>query len=161
MPKHLDTAAIGLLRKQAQQIIKNQIMPAYQNYYDFMVNHYQPNARKNIAASSLPNGLQYYTNRLQHYTTLPLSAEQVHQIGLTEVARIRDEMNTIISDVAFEGSFADFAESITESSEEEASKALLRCGFAAVPASLISQAVGLEKRYRLSVMGGGGSGDPW
>jgi uncharacterized protein (DUF885 family) len=110
MPKHLDTAAVDLLRKKAQQIIKNRIMPAYQNYYDFMVNHYQPNARKNIAASSLPNGSQYYTNRLQHYTTLPLSAEQVHQTGLTEVARIRDEMNTIISDVAFKGSFADFVD---------------------------------------------------
>ncbi|MFT5756011.1 MAG: hypothetical protein ACI9LM_000723 [Alteromonadaceae bacterium] len=110
MPKHLDKTAIDLLRKQAQQSIKNKIFPAYQNYYDFMVNHYKPSARKNIAASSLPNGSQYYDNRLKHYTTLPLSAEQVHQTGLTEVARIRDEMHNVINEVGFKGSFAEFVD---------------------------------------------------
>ena len=108
MPKHIDVKAAASLRKQAQQIIKHKITPAYQKYYDFMVNHYQPNARKNIAASSLPNGNQYYANRLQHYTTLPMSAEQVHQRGLTEVARIREEMNAIIKQVNFTGSFSEF-----------------------------------------------------
>jgi len=108
MPKHFDATAIALFRKQAKQVIKNKIMPTYQQYYNFMVSRYQPNARKNIAASSLPNGHQYYKNRLQHYTTLPMTAEEVHQIGLTEVARIRNEMNTIISRVGFKGSFADF-----------------------------------------------------
>jgi len=108
MPKHFDVTAIALFRKQAKQVIKNKIMPTYQQYYNFMVSRYQPNARKNIAASSLPNGHQYYKNRLQHYTTLPMTAEEVHQIGLTEVARIRNEMNTIISRVGFKGSFADF-----------------------------------------------------
>jgi len=110
MPKHLDMTVAKLLRKQAQEIIKNQIMPAYQDYYDFMVNRYQPNARKNIAASLLPSGDKYYANRLQHYTTLPLSAEQVHKTGLAEVARIRDEMNKIIQYVGFKGSFADFVD---------------------------------------------------
>jgi len=110
MPKHFDATASALLREKAKHIIKSKIMPTYQQYYDFMVNRYQPNARKNIAASSLPKGHQYYKNRLQHYTTLPMTADEVHQIGLTEVARIRDEMNTIISRVGFKGSFADFTQ---------------------------------------------------
>ena len=73
-----------------------------------MVQRYQPNARTNIAASSLPNGEAYYLNRLQHYTTLPISIDDVHKTGLAEVKRIRLEMDNIIKQLDFKGSFADF-----------------------------------------------------
>lgn len=96
------------LQKKAKSVISNKVMPAYQAYYDFMVNEYQPNARDNIAANSLPNGDAYYQNRLEHYTTLPLTAQQVHQRGLAEVKRIRAEMAEIITQVKFDGSFSDF-----------------------------------------------------
>ncbi|MEI6893181.1 MAG: DUF885 domain-containing protein [Colwellia sp.] len=98
------------LQRQAKQIISTKVMPAYKAYYDFMVNEYQPNARDNIAANSLPNGNEYYQNRLEHYTTLPLTAEKVHQQGLAEVKRIRSEMDEIIKQVGFDGSFADFVQ---------------------------------------------------
>lgn len=98
------------LQGQAKHILNTKVMPAYQAYYDFMVNEYQPNARDNIAASSLPNGTKYYQNRLQHYTTLPLTAMQVHQQGLAEVARIRAEMDEVIEQVNFAGSFSDFVQ---------------------------------------------------
>ena len=98
------------LQKKAKSVITTHVMPAYQAYYDFMVNKYQPNARDNIAANSLPNGDAYYQNRLEHYTTLQLTAEQVHQRGLAEVKRIRAEMTEIIAQVNFDGSFSDFVE---------------------------------------------------
>ncbi len=98
------------LQQQAKHILSTKVMPSYQAYYDFMVDEYQPNARDNIAAISLPNGIDYYQNRLEHYTTLPMTAAQVHQQGLAEVKRIRAEMDEIIEQVNFDGSFSDFVQ---------------------------------------------------
>lgn len=98
------------LKTQAQKVLAELVMPAYQKYYDFMVNQYQVHARDNIAATSLPNGNNYYQNRVEHYTTLPMTAEQIHQQGLLEVKRIRAEMDVIIKQVNFDGSFSEFVQ---------------------------------------------------
>ncbi|WP_258872728.1 DUF885 domain-containing protein [Thalassotalea euphylliae] len=110
MPKHLSDAQKETLRAAAVKSITEQVFPSYQAFYDFMVGEYQPNARQNIAASSLPNGEAFYANRVKHFTTLEMTADEVHQIGLAEVKRIRAEMNAIIARLGFEGSFADFVE---------------------------------------------------
>jgi uncharacterized protein (DUF885 family) len=110
MPKHFSEQLISRLRADAIDAISQSVIPSYREFYDYMVQRYQPNARVNIAASSLPNGEKYYLNRLQHYTTLPMSVEQVHQTGLSEVKRIRLEMERIIAQVGFDGSFADFVQ---------------------------------------------------
>lgn len=73
-----------------------------------MTKEYIPNARENIAASSLPNGAEFYENRVRYYTTLNMTSTQVHELGLKEVQRIRQEMEQIIASVGFKGSFADF-----------------------------------------------------
>ena len=99
-----------ILQKRAEESLINQVMPAYQAYYDFMVNEYQLNARSNIAASSLPDGEVFYQNRLEHYTTLSISAEEIHQRGIEEVKRIRSEMDAIIKKLEFKGSFREFIE---------------------------------------------------
>lgn len=96
------------LQASAQQIIVNEVNPAYQAFYDFMVQDYIPGARTTIAASALPEGAAFYQNRLEHYTTLQLSPRQVHDTGLAEVKRIRAEMKAIIDQLEFSGSFADF-----------------------------------------------------
>ena len=108
MPEHFTGPLQAQLNAQAVATILQTVMPTYQKYYDYMVQRYQPNARTNIAASSLPNGEAYYLNRLQHYTTLPISIDDVHKTGLAEVKRIRLEMDTIIKQLDFKGSFADF-----------------------------------------------------
>ncbi len=110
MPTHFSEQLISQLRADATEAISQSVIPSYREFYDYMVERYQPNARVNIAASSLPNGEKYYLNRLQHYTTLPMSVEQVHQTGLSEVKRIRLEMESIIGQVGFDGSFADFVQ---------------------------------------------------
>ena len=98
------------IQAEAKKILNEQVMPTYQRYYDFMVNRYQPHARNNIAATSLPNGKNYYQNRVEHYTTIDITAEQVHQKGLEEVKRIRAEMDEIIKQVAFDGDFTAFVD---------------------------------------------------
>lgn len=96
------------LQKEAKSILREQVIPAYQQYYNFMVNRYKPNARDNIAATSLPNGVDYYQNRVNHYTTLKISSDEIHQQGLNEVKRIRAEMDNIITEVNFNGDFSEF-----------------------------------------------------
>jgi uncharacterized protein (DUF885 family) len=73
-----------------------------------MVKDYIPGARSSIAASALADGSAFYQNRLEHYTTLNLTPQQVHDTGLAEVKRIRGEMQAIIEQLEFAGSFADF-----------------------------------------------------
>lgn len=108
IPEHISLEQQQHFRVQAQQLIKQVVYPSYQKYYDFIVNQYVPNARQDIAASSLPNGAAYYQNRVEHYTTLKLTAEEVHQQGLVEVKRIRADMEKIIVQVGFQGDFASF-----------------------------------------------------
>ncbi len=96
------------LREEGTQAILESVVPTYRTLRDFMVDEYMPNARDTLGASELPNGEEYYRQRIRHFTTLPLTAEEIHQIGLDEVARIRAEMDTVIEEVGFEGTFAEF-----------------------------------------------------
>lgn len=107
-PEFIETGSWAAMQAEAKQIVEQQLNPAYQQFYQFMVQQYLPGARDSIAASEWPQGRDYYQNRLEHYTTLKLTPEQVHQTGLDEVARIRAEMQGIINQVGFKGSFADF-----------------------------------------------------
>ncbi|WJG09498.1 DUF885 domain-containing protein [Aliiglaciecola sp. LCG003] len=98
------------LIEQAKLNIKNNVYTAYRNFYQFLVTDYIPNAKTDIAAKTWPNGTQLYQNRTRYYTTTDLSADQIHQIGLQEVARIRAEMQTVVDELKFEGSINEFIE---------------------------------------------------
>lgn len=98
------------LQNQAREIIKSSVIPAFQSLSDFMKKEYMRQTRESTGALNLPNGEAYYQHLIEYYTTLPLTADSVHQLGLKEVARIRKEMNAIIAEVNFDGSFADFLE---------------------------------------------------
>lgn len=107
-PEFVDADSWVAMQQQAKQIVDQHLNPAYQQFYQFMLQQYLPGSRDSIAASDWPKGGEYYQNRLEHYTTLKLTPEQVHQTGLEEVARIRAEMQSIITRVGFKGSFAEF-----------------------------------------------------
>lgn len=107
-PDTINNAEWQQLQARAQQLIVNEVNPAYQAFYEFMVQEYIPGARSTIAASALPDGGAFYQNRLEHYTTLKLTPRQVHDTGLAEVKRIRAEMQAIIEQLEFTGSFAEF-----------------------------------------------------
>ncbi|MEM9557576.1 MAG: DUF885 family protein [Acidobacteriota bacterium] len=76
------------------------VIESYRRFLDFLRTEYAPAARETIGASSMPEGDSYYAHRVRHYTTLDLTPEEVHQIGLDEVARIRAEMTAVITRAA-------------------------------------------------------------
>ncbi|MCP3960323.1 MAG: DUF885 domain-containing protein [bacterium] len=96
------------LRRAGAEAIMESVVPGYQSFLEFMAREYIPGARTTLGASELPNGEAYYAQRIRHFTTLDLSAEEIHELGLQEVARIRAEMLEIIDEVGFEGDFAAF-----------------------------------------------------
>ena len=109
-PDYINDADWQALTAQAKLQITEAVNPAYQAYYQFFVEQYLPASRDSIAASELPDGAAYYQTRIQHYTTLQMTPQQVHQIGLDEVKRIRAEMQAVIDELGFSGSFADFVQ---------------------------------------------------
>jgi len=80
----------------------------YRSFLDFMTGEYLPKTRTTIAAADLPRGREYYAHRVRHFTTLPVTPEEVHAIGLREVARIHSEMEDVIRQAGFQGDFAAF-----------------------------------------------------
>ena len=96
------------LQARARQVILTSVNPAFQAFYDFMVDEYQPNAKLSIAAKDWPNGAEYYQNRVRYYTTLDMSAQDIHEIGLQEVARIRAQMQDVLDELNYTGSINEF-----------------------------------------------------
>jgi uncharacterized protein (DUF885 family) len=80
----------------------------YRDFLSFMTGEYLPKTRTTIAAADLPQGRAYYASRVRHFTTLDVTPEQVHQIGVGEVARIHAEMLDVIRQTGFQGDFAAF-----------------------------------------------------
>ena len=108
LPPAVPKAQYERLRNLGKQAIRGSIVPAYAKFLAFMVDEYRPGARTTLGASELPEGRAYYAHLIRHFTTLDLTADQIHQIGLKEVARIREEMDEVIQEVGFEGNFAAF-----------------------------------------------------
>jgi uncharacterized protein (DUF885 family) len=96
------------LQSQAQQVIRDQLVPAYRKLGSFIHDEYLPKVRTSIAASDLPDGKAYYDFLARYYTTTDLSAAQIHAIGLKEVARIRAEMEQVKDQTGFKGTMPEF-----------------------------------------------------
>ncbi|WP_369039493.1 DUF885 domain-containing protein [Stenotrophomonas maltophilia] len=108
LPGNIPAAEQAALREQAAAAISDKVVPAFQQLRVFFVNEYVPQARTTLAAEAMPGGKAYYRQQIHEYTTLDLSPDEIHRIGLGEVARIQKEMNEIIRQVGFKGSFAEF-----------------------------------------------------
>ena len=97
------------LRREAKAVLEQEVIPAYVAVRDFMRDRYIPNARQTLGASELPNGDAYYAALVRYFTTLDSATpEAIHERGLAEVARIRAEMDVVIAQTDFEGSFEEF-----------------------------------------------------
>ena len=93
----------------AKIAIENSVIPQFKRIKTFFEDEYLPKTRTSIGVSETPGGEEYYQNRINFYTTSTLySAEDIHQIGLKEVARIKSEMRKIIKEVKFKGNFSAF-----------------------------------------------------
>jgi uncharacterized protein (DUF885 family) len=108
MPSTIPAAQQEALRQQALAAIKQDVIPAYATLLSFMRNEYMPKARTTTAAEDLPDGKAFYASQILEYTTLDMSPDAIHQLGLKEMAGIHQQMLDIIKETGFKGSFADF-----------------------------------------------------
>lgn len=108
LPRQLTQAQKDSVLQAAETVISGKVVPQFERIKSFFEKEYFPNTRTTVGVSEIPNGREYYQNRLGYYTTLDLSADEVHEIGLQEVSRINTEMKAIIEEVGFDGSFDEF-----------------------------------------------------
>jgi len=108
LSENLPAEGRARLHEDALAAIENEALPAYEALHAFLRDEYLPASMDSIGISEVPEGRNYYQTLVRYHTTLDTSPEEVHQRGLAEVARIRSDMETIIEELGFDGSFADF-----------------------------------------------------
>ena len=96
------------LIEDAKDLVINKINPAYQELNTFLKDEYLPQSRDSIGLSDIPNGKAWYEYVARYHTTTDLTPNQIHEIGLKEVKRIRSEMEQIIADLEWDGDFKSF-----------------------------------------------------
>ncbi|MGK2287203.1 DUF885 domain-containing protein [Pedomonas sp. V897] len=110
MPSTIPADEQAQLREEAKAVIRDAVVPSYTRLRAFFRDEYLPKARTTLAASALPDGKAFYAAQIRKYTTLDLMPEQIHEIGLKEVARIKAQMLQVMRDSGFNGSFEDFVQ---------------------------------------------------
>ncbi|MEM6829348.1 MAG: DUF885 domain-containing protein [Bacteroidota bacterium] len=108
MPASFPPSRKQEIETKAKQVLRDDIIPAYQTLERFLKNDYLHAAPNEVGVRELPNGKAYYENRIRHYTTLDISPDSVFNTGLSEVKRIKGLMEGIIADLSFEGDFNEF-----------------------------------------------------
>ena len=107
-PAEISATDQARLRTAAETALKEKILPSFTKLYDFMANEYVPGSREGIAFIDVPDGKAWYAFNILTITTTDLTADQIHALGLSEVKRIRAEMDKIIAESGFKGSFDEF-----------------------------------------------------
>ncbi len=107
-PKTIKAADQARIKTETIQVIRSGIYPAYTRLRDFLKNTYLPRARDEVGLSSMKGGRELYDYLIQSNTTLPLKADAVHRLGLSEVARITREMEAIRVQTGYAGTLAQF-----------------------------------------------------
>ena len=97
-------------KAQALELVANIVVPSLQSFEAFYVNEYAPACRADVGTSAMPGGPEYYAHRVKMFTTTDRTPDEVHNIGLSEVARIRDEMDEVQKQAGFDGTFKQFQE---------------------------------------------------
>ncbi|MFT4830561.1 MAG: hypothetical protein ACI815_000195 [Psychroserpens sp.] len=109
LPNELSTTQRDSVLSSAKEVIISKVTPQFVRIKTFFEDEYLPNTRDAIGVSETPNGKAFYQNRINFYTTdTTYSANDIHEIGLSEVSRIKAQMEQIIRDLNFKGSFEDF-----------------------------------------------------
>lgn len=107
-PDAVPVAEREALAAQAATVIREQVQPAYARMLDFFRNEYLAKARTTLAAERMPGGKDYYQSKIREFTTTSLTADQIHAIGLAEMAKIRAEMQDTMKKVDFKGDLPAF-----------------------------------------------------
>lgn len=108
IPAAIAAADAERLRAEARRIITRTLVPAYQRLHDFFTRTYLPATRETVAAADLPNGRAWYEHRVRLFTTTSMTPDEVHQLGLREVAENRRQMLAVMEEVGFDGDLQAF-----------------------------------------------------
>jgi uncharacterized protein (DUF885 family) len=108
MPATVDAAEQAKLRAEAKATIEGQVIPVYRELLTFFRDDYIPHANPSLAATALPDGKAYYQSKILEFTTLTLTPEEIHQIGLDEMKSIRAEMLETMRASGFRGDLPAF-----------------------------------------------------
>jgi uncharacterized protein (DUF885 family) len=108
MPATIPAAEQAVMRAEAVAVIRDVAAPAYARLLAMIRGEYLPKARTTLAAAASPDGQAYYKAMIEKFTTLDLTAQQIHDIGLREVARIQAEMEVTKQKAGFTGTMAAF-----------------------------------------------------
>lgn len=108
LPTQLTEAEKDSLQAAAKTVVVEKVIPAFEEVKNFFEQKYFLRTRKTLGVSEIPNGKAYYQSRIDYYTTQEMTPEGIHALGLSEVARIRAQMESIIDEVGFKGTFDDF-----------------------------------------------------
>jgi len=108
MPDAMAEAERKSLAQSAERLIRERVQPAYRRLRDFVVGTYLPAAPVEVGVGRWPEGERIYAWAVRHYTTTDITADASHQLGLSEVARIRAEMETAKTKAGFKGTLAEY-----------------------------------------------------
>ena len=117
LPESFSAQQKQKITAQYRQLILQHLVPAYKSMSDFLANQYIPNSRESVGYSDLPNGKAWYEYQIKKNTTLSLSADEIHDIGLSEVSRILSEMKKVKETVGFKGELSEFFDHLRDSDE--------------------------------------------
>lgn len=112
MPEAIPAADRERIQRAAKELVHEQIAPALKKLHDYYEKTYIPHARESISITDLPDGRAWYAWLLRYYTTTNLTPDELHDLGLREVTRIRGEMDKVIATTGFKGSFKEFCEDL-------------------------------------------------
>ncbi len=107
-PQSITREEQNRLTIEMKSVMENYVYPAFELLFTYFNESYLPECRESIACKDFPNGDIYYKYQIASYTTTNLTAEEIHQIGLGEVDRIRAEMKKVVNKTEFNGTFDEF-----------------------------------------------------
>ncbi|MBC7459039.1 MAG: DUF885 domain-containing protein [Bdellovibrionaceae bacterium] len=112
MPESMNKEKAEAFKKEAIEIYNKELKPRYIELKKYLVETYIPGTRESIGMKDLPDGINWYNYRLKQTTTTDMTARQIHDLGLKEVARIDAEMKQLVKAIKFKGSYEDFQDFI-------------------------------------------------
>jgi uncharacterized protein (DUF885 family) len=113
-PEDFSEADKNRLSASYRSAVKDKMIPAYGRLHDFIKEEYLPACRETFGFSSHPGGVEWYNYQIKTFTTTDLKADEIHEFGLSEVARIRGEMEEVMERVGFEGDLHAFFKYLQE-----------------------------------------------
>jgi uncharacterized protein (DUF885 family) len=125
------------LKKEAAQVIREIVQPAYAELLKFFRDEYVPHTRETIAGEALPDGKAYYRQQIRDFTTLDLSADEIHQTGLAEVAKLHQQMVDVMHETGFKDEFSAFLKFLRDDPQF----------YAKTPEELLSRAAWIAKVF--------------